>query len=108
MGKTEAQNKTARRQLALMLTEWQQGEEVQTKPKKICTTTGESRNQRSVAAILWPTAPNATYLIFFFIGFSFISLNIQIIRTILSCQIKNIYRGSLFFFSLPKKVRKYL
>lgn len=46
MGKTEAQNKTARRQLALMLTEWQQGEEVQTKLKKICTTCEQEPAQR--------------------------------------------------------------
>lgn len=39
----------------------------------------------------------------FFIGFSFISLNIQIIRTILSCQIKKIYRGSLVFFHYQKR-----
>lgn len=44
----------------------------------------------------------AAFLCFFF---PFISLNIQIIRTILSCQIKKIYRGSLgFFFHYQKKV----
>lgn len=45
-----------------------------------------------------------TLAAFFYQVFLFISLNIQIIRTILSCQIKKIYRGSLgFFFPLPKK-----
>lgn len=38
-----------------------------------------------------------------FLRLLFISLNIQIIRTILSCQIKKIYRGSLEFFSTTKK-----
>lgn len=46
----------------------------------------------------------AFFIVFFFCCFFlFISLNIQIIRTILSCQIKKIYRGSLGFFPLPKK-----
>lgn len=61
--------------------------------------------QETVTAIWWPTTPpNATYFsCFFMFFFPFISLNIQIIRTILSCQIKKIYRGSLGFFSTTKK-----
>ena len=45
------------------------------------------------------TMPHIFLLDFFFVIF----LNIQIIRTILSCQIKKIYRGSLLFFSTTKK-----
>lgn len=51
----------------------------------------------------------AAFLILFLRFFlSFISLNIQIIRTILSCQIKKIYRGSLgsFFFSFNSTTKK--
>lgn len=69
----------------------------------ICTTTSVDRKQQRPSD--GPTTPpNATYFSCFLCFFSFISLNIQIIRTILSCQIKKIYRGSLgFFFPLPKE-----
>uniref|UniRef100_A0A0E9WXL1 Uncharacterized protein n=1 Tax=Anguilla anguilla TaxID=7936 RepID=A0A0E9WXL1_ANGAN len=48
-------------------------------------------------------SPVQCHYFFFSFYFGFFFLNIQIIRTILSCQIKKIYCGSLFF-PLPKKV----
>lgn len=106
---TEAHNRTGRRQLALLHTRMaaggRRGEEVRTKSQRRYVQPPLWTGNRA-AAIWWPTTPpNATYFsCFFMFFFPFISLNIQIIRTILSCQIKKIYRGSLgFFFPLPKK-----
>lgn len=89
--------------------EWQRGgggtrEGGLNQKAKICTTTSVDRKQQRPSD--GPTTPpNATYFSCFLCFFSFISLNIQIIRTILSCQIKKIYRGSLgFFFHYQKKV----
>lgn len=87
--------------------EWQRGgtrEGGLNQKANICTTTSVDRKQQRPSD--GPTTPpNATYFSCFLCFFSFISLNIQIIRTILSCQIKKIYRGSLgFFFHYQKKV----
>lgn len=113
VGETEARNRTGRRQLSLLHTRMAAGEgrEVPTKKKKKKT---QRRYVQAplwtggrAAAIWWPATPrSATHFSCFFMGFLrllFISLNIQIIRTILSCQIKKIYRGSLGFFSTTKK-----
>lgn len=104
---TEAHNRTGRRQLALLHTRMAAGgtrEGGLNQKANICTTTSVDRKQQRPSD--GPTTPpNATYFSCFLCFFSFISLNIQIIRTILSCQIKKIYRGSLgFFFHYQKKV----
>lgn len=87
--------------------EWQrgggQGKEVWTKKQTYVQPplwTGNSSGHLMAPRRL----PMPHILAAFYVFFSFISLNIQIIRTILSCQIKKIYRGSLgFFFPLPKE-----
>lgn len=74
------------------------------KTKKICTTTSVDRKQSGGHLMACDVSRCHILLAAFLWGFPFISLNIQIIRTILSCQIKKIYRGSLgFFFSTTKK-----
>lgn len=108
---TEAHNRTGRRQLALLHTRmaaggWGGVPNQKNKEDMYNHLCGQETERR---AIWWPmTPPNATYFSCFLwcFFFSFISLNIQIIRTILSCQIKKIYRGSLgfFFFHYQKKV----
>lgn len=105
---TEAHNRTGRRQLALLHTRMAAGggtrEGGLNQKANICTTTSVDRKQQRPSDGPM-TPPNATYFSCFLCFFSFISLNIQIIRTILSCQIKKIYRGSLgFFFHYQKKV----
>lgn len=105
---TEAHNRTGRRQLALLHTRMAaggggQGKEVWTKKQTYVQPplwTGNSSGHLMAPRHL----PMPHILAAFYVFFSFISLNIQIIRTILSCQIKKIYRGSLgFFFPLPKE-----
>lgn len=90
-----------RYQLAVLHTVWQQ----EKKNKKICTTLcdGSSVTFQQLS----PTQPS--YGLWSVQCHACLSFwNIQIICTILSCQIKKIYCGSLFFFPLPKKVRWYL
>lgn len=109
---TEAHNRTGRRQLALLHTRvavgvgggWGVGgwrSEPKTKEDMYNHLCGQE-TERQPSDGLW-CLPMPHTLAAFLLDFSFISLNIQIIRTILSCQIKKIYRGSLGFFSTTKK-----
>lgn len=101
---TEAHNRTGRRQLALLHTRMAAGgggSKPKTKEDMYNHLCGPETQQRPSDGPRRLPVPHT--LAAFYGVFPFISLNIQIIRTILSCQIKKIYRGSLGFFSTTKR-----
>ena len=109
---TEAHNRTGRRQLALLHTRMAAGGEggpnQKTKEDMYNHLCGQETERRPSDG-LWRLPMPHILAAFLWGFFLFISLNIQIIRTILSCQIKKIYRGSLGFFSTTKtRYGKYL
>lgn len=120
--------KKTQQQLALLHIKWQErrskggsgwGRGAYKQTKKIFTTTCFYLAVAAPAglpgkAITWPLTLGGRHRVFFFFSsfffrktYSFSS--IQIIHTILSCQIKKIYGGSMlgfFFFSLQKKKKR--